>query len=130
MRSKIARRILDKTPAETKIFVRLYADIVVRVQELIKEKGITQKQLAEGMNKKPSEISKWLNGEHNFTLRSLAKLEAELGEPLIYVPQRKTFQRVPGKSFSMTAYTNQKPHSNKAFVQGKTLQYSAKIGVA
>lgn len=97
MRSKIAKRILDKTPESTKIYVSLYGDIVVRVQELIKEKGLTQKKLAEGMNKKPSEISKWLSGEHNFTLRSLAKLEAELGEPIIQVPQRK-FQTVISKS--------------------------------
>jgi hypothetical protein len=42
------------------------------------------------MDKKPSEISKWLSGEHNFTLRSLAKLSVELGEPLMEVPKRKT----------------------------------------
>ncbi len=86
MRSKIAQRILDKTPSEVKIFVRMYADVVIRVNELIEKKGITKKELAEGMNKKPSEISKWLNGTHNFTLKSLAKLEAELGEPIIQIP--------------------------------------------
>ena len=32
------------------------------------------------------EISKWLGGNHNFTLRSLAKLQAELGEEIIQVP--------------------------------------------
>ncbi|MBK8153775.1 MAG: hypothetical protein IPK61_12500 [Saprospiraceae bacterium] len=42
------------------------------------------------MDKKPSEISKWLSGEHNFTLRSLAKLSAELGEPLMEVPKKKS----------------------------------------
>ena len=130
MRSKIAQHILDRTPKETKIFVRLYADIVVRVHELIKEKGLTQKQLAEGMNKKPSEISKWLNGEHNLTLRSLAKLEAVLGEPLIYVPKRRTFRRVGGKSFSMTAYANRKPQNKTAYIQGKTIQFASKIEVA
>ena len=86
MRSKIAQRILDNTPPEVRIFVKMHGDIVVRVHELIEKKGITKKQLAEGMNKKPSEISKWLNGEHNFTLKSLAKLEAELGEPIIQIP--------------------------------------------
>ncbi|WP_192904104.1 helix-turn-helix transcriptional regulator [Arachidicoccus ginsenosidivorans] len=35
------------------------------------------------MNKKPSEISKWLNGPHNLTLMTIAKLEAELGAPII-----------------------------------------------
>jgi len=37
------------------------------------------------MNKKPSEINKWLKGNHNLTLKTLAKLEAELGEPIIQV---------------------------------------------
>lgn len=35
------------------------------------------------MNKKPSEINKWLKVNHNLTLKSLAKLEAELGEPIL-----------------------------------------------
>ncbi len=84
MRSQIAQRILDNTPLEVRIFVKMHGDIVVRVHELMEKKGIPKKQLAEGMN--PSEISKWLNGEHNFTLKSLAKLEAELGEPIIQIP--------------------------------------------
>lgn len=46
--------------------------------------------MAEKLDKKPSEISKWLSGEHNFTLRSLAKLSAELGEALLEVPKKKT----------------------------------------
>jgi len=90
MRSKVADRMMAKMPEETKIFVDKYADIVVRVNQLLAEKGLSQKDLAEKMDKAPSEISKWLKGEHNFTLRSIAKLEAELGETILYVPQRKT----------------------------------------
>jgi transcriptional regulator with XRE-family HTH domain len=68
--------------------VDLYADILVRINQILQEKGMTKKALAEGLDKKPSEISKWLSGDHNFTLRSLAKLSAELGESLIQVPKR------------------------------------------
>jgi transcriptional regulator with XRE-family HTH domain len=84
MRSKVAQRILDETPSEVRIFVRQYTDIVLRINELLLEKGYTQKDLALKMNKKPSEINKWLKGNHNLTLKTLAKLEAELGAPLIY----------------------------------------------
>ena len=84
MRSKVAQAILDKTPEETRIFVRRYTDIVVRIEQLLRDKGISQKELAEKMNKKPSEINKWLRGNHNLTLKTIAKLEAELGEPIIY----------------------------------------------
>lgn len=86
MRSKVAERILENTPEDVKIFARLYAALAVKINRIIKEKGLTQKALAEKMNKKPSEIHKWLSGEHNFTLRSIAKLEAELEAPLIVVP--------------------------------------------
>jgi len=86
MRSKIADRIMAETPEETKRFVRKYGDIVMRVHQLLKERGITQQKLADQLGKSPSEISKWLKGEHNFTLKSLTKLEAELGADIFYVP--------------------------------------------
>lgn len=81
--------MMANMPLETKIFVDKYADLVVLIQHILKEKGYTQKLLAEKMDKTPSEIHKWLSGEHNFTLRSIAKLEAELGETLLEVPKRK-----------------------------------------
>ena len=84
MRSKVARKIQEETPDEVRIFVRQYTDIVVRINQLMQAKGFTQKHLAERMNKKPSEINKWLKGNHNLTLKTLAKLEAELGEPIIF----------------------------------------------
>lgn len=102
MRSKVAERILAETPEETKIFARLYADIVVRVNQLLKAKGFSQKDLADKLEKRPSEVNKWLIGEHNFTLRSLAKLEAELKEPIINVPQRKPI----GTSGYVTVFRN------------------------
>ncbi|GAB3424388.1 helix-turn-helix domain-containing protein [Niabella aquatica] len=85
MKSKVAKRIQEETQEEVRIFVRQYTDIVVRVNELLQQKGYTQKELAERMNKKPSEINKWLKGNHNLTLKTIAKLEAELGAPIIEV---------------------------------------------
>lgn len=106
MRSKVAQRILAETPEETKIFARLYADIVVRVNQLLKEKGFSQKDLADKMEKRPSEINKWLVGEHNFTLRSLAKLEAELGDTIINVPHRKPVSSSIGGKRYVTIFKN------------------------
>ncbi|HTN05872.1 helix-turn-helix transcriptional regulator [Agriterribacter sp.] len=85
MRSKVAKKIQSETPEELRIFVRQYTDIIIRINELIKAKGYTQKDLAEKLNKRPSEINKWLKGNHNLTLKTIAKLEAQLGEPIIYV---------------------------------------------
>lgn len=86
MRSKVFQKIIDETPLETKIYVAKYSDLILRINQILKEKGISQKELAEGMEKKPAEISRWLSGNQNITLRSIAKLEAELGETLIEIP--------------------------------------------
>ncbi|MCC5919088.1 MAG: hypothetical protein LAT68_01490 [Cyclobacteriaceae bacterium] len=84
MRSKTVDRLLKSTPHDVKIFVDWYAGLVVRINELLREHEMNKKKL----DKKPSEIFKWFNGEHNFTLQSLAKLSAELGEPLLEVPKK------------------------------------------
>jgi len=89
MRSKVAKRIQNETPEDVRIFVRQYTDIVMRINEILLAKGYTQKDLAIKMKKKPSEINKWLKGNHNLTLRTIAKLEAELGEPVIYTSRKQ-----------------------------------------
>jgi transcriptional regulator with XRE-family HTH domain len=91
MRSEVTKRIQQETPEEVRIFVGQYTDIVIKINEILKAKGYTQKDLAEKMNKRPSEINKWLKGNHNLTLKTLAKLEAELGEPLIYTSREHSF---------------------------------------
>lgn len=106
MKSKVAERMMAKMPEDVKIFVDKYADIVVRINQLLKEKGYSQKDLAEKLDKRPSEISKWLNGDHNFTLRSIAKLEAELGETILYVPRQISFQSFSKTKTKMTVYRN------------------------
>lgn len=105
MRSAIADKILARTPEDVKIFIRLYTDIVVRINQLLKERGQSQRDLARQLEKSPSEINKWLNGEHNFTLRSIAKLEAELGESILYVPKKKEFScSNGGRKLQYTVY--------------------------
>lgn len=110
MRSKIFQEILDETPKEVEIFVRHYADLVLRINQILREKNYTQAKLAEKLDKRPSEIHKWLNGDHNFTLRSIAKLEAELGEVLLEVPVRKPittqYSNFTKTTYSFTVYKN------------------------
>lgn len=105
MRSKTVDRLLRSTPKDVEIFVDLYAELVVRINQLLLEKDLTKKDLAEKLEKKPSEISKWLSGEHNFTLRSLAKLSAELGEPLLEVPKKKTQTEFVEEGFICRVHT-------------------------
>ena len=83
---------------------------MVRVHQILKEKGLSQKELAARLEKSPSEISKWLSGNHNLTLRSIAKLEAELGTDLIYIPRKDSFHVQINRTISAIA-SPQKPVS-------------------
>lgn len=87
MRSNVAKRILKNTPEDVRIFTRWYGSLIVLIHSVLQEKGYTQKKLAEKLEKKPAEINKWLNSEHNFTLRSIAKIQAELGQSLLIIPK-------------------------------------------
>jgi transcriptional regulator with XRE-family HTH domain len=89
---------MKETPAEVRIFVRQYTDIVMNINRILREKAYTQKDLAMKMGKKPSEINKWLNGNHNLTLKTLAKLEAQLGEPIIYTSRETTLKNTRKQS--------------------------------
>jgi transcriptional regulator with XRE-family HTH domain len=70
---------------EVKRFVDHSFDVVNKIHELLEKNGKTQRDLANLMGKKESEISKWMQGTHNFTLKSIAKIESVLGESLFEV---------------------------------------------
>lgn len=59
--------------------------IVDRIHCILVDKGLKQKDLAEMLGKKESEISKWMRGTHNFTIETISSIEAALGEPIITV---------------------------------------------
>ena len=56
-----------------------------KIHTLLTDKGMTQKELAKRMGKTEAEVSVWLSGQHNFTLRTLAKISVVLGEDLIQI---------------------------------------------
>lgn len=106
MRRESAHQMLKETPPETKQFVKRYADIVVRINQLLRQNNMTQANLAEKMGKKPSEISRWLSGEHNLTLLSICKLEVELGGDIIHVPRPVAFASFGNNVTEFVVYTN------------------------
>lgn len=60
--------------------------LAVRIDEALKSKGWSKKQLADAMHKNPSEVTKWLSGTHNFTLETLYLIESYLGVTLFEIP--------------------------------------------
>jgi transcriptional regulator with XRE-family HTH domain len=49
------------------------------------KKGIKQKDIARILGKTPPEISKWMSGHHNLTLRSIIMLEVALEADIIEI---------------------------------------------
>lgn len=73
----------DNLP-EINIFMSLYGKLQVRINGILKDKGITLDKLTKD-TPADSEIVKYLMGEFVYDLKSLAKLQHELGEKLIEI---------------------------------------------
>jgi len=89
MKKNVIERIRTRTQPETRIFVRKNLDVAFRVNDLLRQKGWTQKDLAKMMGKTESEVSRWLSGLHNITLKSIVKMEEVLGAEILIVPENE-----------------------------------------
>lgn len=78
----------EKGPEDIKKFVDKNLDITQQVFAILDEKGWNQGDLAKALGKSDAEISKWLSGMHNLTLRSIAKMEAALDADIIVTPKK------------------------------------------
>ncbi|MBQ6769781.1 MAG: helix-turn-helix transcriptional regulator [Bacteroidales bacterium] len=79
------REELAKIPADMRKQVDLSWAIADKIDALLKKRGLSQKEFAHLMGKTEPEVSRWVGGTHNFTLRTLAKISTVLGEDLIKV---------------------------------------------
>lgn len=72
------------TPAE-RAQTRMSFEISNKLDELMRERGLSKKQFADAIGRRPSEITRWLSGEHNFTIATLGMLSAFFGQPIVTV---------------------------------------------
>lgn len=72
-------------PESVMVEVQLSAQIIARIDAIIKEKKMTQRALAKKLGKSDAVVSRWTTGFPNLTLRSIAELSVALGEPLIQI---------------------------------------------
>lgn len=79
---------------EIEAFIEKNLAITDKVLTALEAKGWSKGQLAEAMDKSPSEVSKWLSGMHNLTLKSIIKMEAALGIDLIHCEPVKEYEYV------------------------------------
>lgn len=101
--------------------------IAVRVLMTLREKGMSQKQLAEQLEVSPQQVSKIVKGKQNLTLDTISKLEQVLEIPLIEVSKKEQFvsanqtkmQQFVSHTTKLHNTSVKKPNYNEATVVSK-----------
>ena len=76
---------LASVPEDVRLELDMSFALADKIAGILEEKHISQKQLAKKMKKTEAEVSRWLGGTHNFTLRTIAKISAALDVPLLAI---------------------------------------------
>lgn len=82
---QIVEDLFNALSAEELLLTEWSLDIAMRLHDILDAKGMNQKDLAVLMGKQESEVSRWLKGMHNFTMKTIAKLQLALQEPIIEI---------------------------------------------
>ena len=79
------QEIFNDIPLEKREETRISFAISNRIAAFMQERGLNRKQLAGALGKRPNEVTRWLSGDHNFTISTIAMLSTFFGKPIISV---------------------------------------------
>ena len=79
------REMVSQVPPEITEEINQSFAISNKIESLKQERGLSKKQFAAQLGKRPSEITRWLSGQHNFTVSTLAMLSTFFGKSKISV---------------------------------------------
>lgn len=104
--------------------------VAAKIADALKQKGMTQRELARLMGKKPSEISRMLTGTMNLTHDTMFDLQQALGIELINVAS-SGIREVPDINLSVVLKRNSEYSTlpEKDFVRTGFLAYSGGLKV-
>ncbi len=77
--------MLGPIPESLQKETELSFQISDRIYSLMQERGLSKKQFADALGKRPCEVTKWLSGQHNFTIATLSMLSTFFGKSIITV---------------------------------------------
>ncbi len=84
-RSSVLERRRKLVNPEVRQSVELSFQIIDRIHDILVQKNLKQKDLAQLLGKKEAEISKWMRGTHNFTIDTIVAIERALDAPIVEV---------------------------------------------
>lgn len=98
---------------QTREFIRLNVSVANRIYDILDERGMSQKDFAKLMGKTEAEVSRWLSGTHNFTMETIARINVNLKEDVLSVPEKQQFWYIP-----ITA------HDSVILARGRKIHYN------
>ncbi|MGL5938453.1 MAG: helix-turn-helix domain-containing protein [Phocaeicola sp.] len=91
-------------------------ELAAFIYSTIRAKGMSQKDFAKLMGKKPSEISKWLSGTHNLTLDTISDIEDALKIKIIQTEQNSLVSKSYNSKITVVLDTQEaSSFSNKCY---------------
>ena len=89
-------KLLKRIPRKAKRFNRISMLIAAAINTAIRENGKSQKWLSDQLDRNESQISKWLSGNHNFTIKTIIEIESALNTEILTINYRnpKTIQNI------------------------------------
>lgn len=105
----VFQEVLDSIPRRVKNEVNLSFDISAKIANELKKKGWTKTDLARKTGKRCSEVTKWLSGTQNFTLRTIALLEDVLDCTILQVTNDNTMNVLPVVCMYVTKDVGKQP---------------------
>jgi len=111
---QVIERYRARIKPENRQFVSKNLQISEQISTMLYRKGWSQKEFAIRMGKQESEISKWLSGLHNLTLKSITHMETVLGEDILITPTEecRKYETIKYVPLWITAKIN---HASKTF---------------
>lgn len=118
-RNSLMQECREFITPEIKADIDFNVDVVNRIFDLLEERSLSQREFAKLLGKNETEISKWMQGTHNFTLKTIHLIEERLGAPVLKVVKHN-------KVLSSIVYENNNIMVN---VQQKAKVYSNRNSV-
>ena len=81
--SSLIKELKSKITPTMKESINRRMSLAARIDDVLQLRGLTNQEFAFMMGKKPSEISRWLSGTHNFTTETLWEIERVLNIQLL-----------------------------------------------
>jgi transcriptional regulator with XRE-family HTH domain len=100
--SPLIKELKSRIPQTMKESINRRMSLAARIDDALQVRGLTNQEFAFMMGKKPSEISRWLSGTHNFTTETLWEIERVLNIQLLVSSPRK--EPVPFEGDALKAF--------------------------